>query len=88
MQEEFYRIKRLSPYVFAKVNGLKAEFRSRGVDILGLVENEHRIRQASRDIKHIISNAEKYINKYFQEENLSETGKYFDEKKFLNRRSI
>lgn len=33
-QEEFYRIKRLPPYVFAEVNRLKAEFRAEGRDII------------------------------------------------------
>lgn len=32
--EEFYRIKRLPPYVFAEVNKLKAELRSGGMDII------------------------------------------------------
>ena len=32
--EEFYRIKRLPPYVFAGVNKLKAELRSEGMDII------------------------------------------------------
>ena len=30
MQEEFYRIKRLPPYVFAEVNALKARARAAG----------------------------------------------------------
>jgi alanine-synthesizing transaminase len=34
MAEEFYRIKRLPPYVFAEVNRLKAEARAQGVDII------------------------------------------------------
>ncbi|MEM9012662.1 MAG: LL-diaminopimelate aminotransferase [Pseudomonadota bacterium] len=34
MAEEFYRIKRLPPYVFAEVNRLKAEARAAGVDII------------------------------------------------------
>jgi alanine-synthesizing transaminase len=34
MAEEFYRIKRLPPYVFAEVNRLKAEYRAKGVDII------------------------------------------------------
>ncbi|MHA3914876.1 LL-diaminopimelate aminotransferase [Halovulum sp. GXIMD14793] len=34
MTEEFYRIKRLPPYVFAEVNRLKAEFRADGMDII------------------------------------------------------
>ena len=33
-REEFYRIKRLPPYVFAEVNRLKAELRSAGRDII------------------------------------------------------
>jgi alanine-synthesizing transaminase len=36
MQEEFYRIKRLPPYVFAEVNGLKAESRAEGRDVIDL----------------------------------------------------
>lgn len=32
--EEFYRIKRLPPYVFAEVNRLKAECRARGTDVI------------------------------------------------------
>jgi alanine-synthesizing transaminase len=32
--EEFYRIKRLPPYVFAEVNRMKAEYRADGVDII------------------------------------------------------
>lgn len=34
MPEEFYRIKRLPPYVFAEVNRLKAEYRAGGMDII------------------------------------------------------
>ncbi len=34
MAEEFHRIKRLPPYVFAEVNRLKAEYRADGVDII------------------------------------------------------
>ncbi|MEM7508719.1 MAG: LL-diaminopimelate aminotransferase [Pseudomonadota bacterium] len=33
-QEDFYRIKRLPPYVFAEVNRLKAEYRAKGRDII------------------------------------------------------
>ncbi len=36
MTEEFYRIKRLPPYVFAEVNAMKAEARARGEDIIDL----------------------------------------------------
>ena len=32
--EEFYRIKRLPPYVFAEVNKLKAKLRHEGMDII------------------------------------------------------
>ncbi len=32
--DEFHRIKRLPPYVFAEVNRLKAEYRAEGVDII------------------------------------------------------
>lgn len=34
MHEEFYRIKRLPPYVFAEVNRMKAELRAAGRDII------------------------------------------------------
>lgn len=34
MSEEFYRIKRLPPYVFAEVNRLKAQYRAEGMDII------------------------------------------------------
>ncbi len=34
--DEFYRIKRLPPYVFAEVNGAKAKLRSEGHDIIDL----------------------------------------------------
>ena len=34
MQEDFYRIKRLPPYVFAEVNQMKAEARANGDDII------------------------------------------------------
>jgi alanine-synthesizing transaminase len=34
MSEEFYRIKRLPPYVFAEVNRLKADYRGEGRDII------------------------------------------------------
>ena len=36
MIEEFHRIKRLPPYVFSEVNGLKAAARARGADIVDL----------------------------------------------------
>ena len=36
MQEEFYRIKRLPPYVFAEVNALKASARAAGRDVIDL----------------------------------------------------
>src|SRR6476659_9845486 len=36
MPEEFYRIKRLPPYVFAEVNQLKAEARTAGRDVIDL----------------------------------------------------
>ncbi|MGL4397618.1 MAG: LL-diaminopimelate aminotransferase [Hyphomicrobium sp.] len=36
MTEEFHRIRRLPPYVFAEVNRLKAEARARGADIIDL----------------------------------------------------
>src|ERR1043166_8561663 len=36
MPEEFYRIKRLPPYVFAEVNTLKAQARAEGRDVIDL----------------------------------------------------
>src|SRR5215475_6170539 len=36
LSEEFHRIKRLPPYVFAEVNRLKAAARARGADIIDL----------------------------------------------------
>lgn len=36
MSEEFYRIRRLPPYVFAEVNAMKAAARARGEDIIDL----------------------------------------------------
>ena len=36
MQEEFYRVRRLPPYVFEQVNRLKAEARAQGADIIDL----------------------------------------------------
>jgi alanine-synthesizing transaminase len=36
VKEEFYRIKRLPPYVFAELNRLKAQARARGADIVDL----------------------------------------------------
>ncbi|WP_425459629.1 aminotransferase class I/II-fold pyridoxal phosphate-dependent enzyme [Hankyongella ginsenosidimutans] len=36
MNEEFYRIKRLPPYVFAQVNAMKAAARAAGEDIIDL----------------------------------------------------
>ena len=36
MNNDFYRIKRLPPYVFAEVNRMKAEQRARGADIIDL----------------------------------------------------
>jgi alanine-synthesizing transaminase len=36
MSEEFYRIRRLPPYVFAEVNAMKAAARARGEDIVDL----------------------------------------------------
>src|SRR5437764_10233827 len=36
MPEEFHRIKRLPPYVFAEVNALKAEARAQGRDVIDL----------------------------------------------------
>jgi len=36
MSEEFYRIKRLPPYVIAEVNGMRAAARAAGRDIIDL----------------------------------------------------
>jgi len=36
MSEDFYRVKRLPPYVFAEVNAMKAAARARGEDIIDL----------------------------------------------------
>ena len=36
MIEDFHRIKRLPPYVFAEVNRLKAQARANGADIIDL----------------------------------------------------
>ena len=36
MNEEFYRLERLPPYVFAEVNAMKAKARARGRDIIDL----------------------------------------------------
>src|SRR5437867_12660596 len=36
MPDEFYRIKRLPPYVFAEVNALKAQARAEGRDVIDL----------------------------------------------------
>ena len=36
MNDDFYRIRRLPPYVFAEVNAMKAEARARGEDIIDL----------------------------------------------------
>ena len=34
MEQEFHRIRRLPPYVFAEVNAMKARARSEGADII------------------------------------------------------
>ena len=34
MEQEFYRVKRLPPYVFAEVNAMKASARAAGEDII------------------------------------------------------
>jgi alanine-synthesizing transaminase len=36
MDETFYRIRRLPPYVFAEVNAMKAAARARGEDVVDL----------------------------------------------------
>ncbi len=50
------RIERLPPYVFSQVNTRKMELRRKGVGYvrIGLVENEHRIHQAIRNIKRVL----------------------------------
>ena len=34
MREEFYRIKRLTPYIFSEINNLKADLRKKNIDII------------------------------------------------------
>ena len=34
MREDFYRIKRLPPYIFSEINNLKADLRKKSVDII------------------------------------------------------
>ena len=34
MREDFYRIKRLPPYIFSEINNLKADLRKKRVDII------------------------------------------------------
>ena len=36
MDTDFYRIRRLPPYVFAEVNAMKAAARARGEDVIDL----------------------------------------------------
>ena len=36
MDDDFYRIRRLPPYVFAEVNAMKAAARARGEDVIDL----------------------------------------------------
>ena len=36
MEQEFHRIKRLPPYVFAEVNAMKAKARAAGEDVIDL----------------------------------------------------
>ncbi|MBS0990222.1 hypothetical protein JK182_16510, partial [Acetobacter okinawensis] len=43
MTEEFHRIRRLPPYVFASVNQAKAAARARGEDIIDLVVDATKI---------------------------------------------
>ena len=40
MTDDFYRIRRLPPYVFAEVNAMKAAARTRGQDIVDLGMSE------------------------------------------------
>jgi alanine-synthesizing transaminase len=62
MPEQFGRIKRLPPYVFAIVNSVKIEARKRGEDIIDLGMGNpdqgtprHRIRQAAKGIKQALN---------------------------------
>ena len=36
MSEDFYRIRRLPPYVFAEVNTMRAKARAAGLDVIDL----------------------------------------------------
>lgn len=62
--EDFYRIRRLPPYVFEEVNRLKATLRASGAGFsehgegfvrIGLDENEQRIQQAARGVRKMLS---------------------------------
>ena len=37
MRDEFYRIKRLPPYIFSEINNLKADLRKKNVDIIAML---------------------------------------------------
>ena len=48
MTDEYYRIQRLPPYVFAEVNAMKAAARTRGEDIVDLGMGTRRRAAAAR----------------------------------------
>jgi alanine-synthesizing transaminase len=59
MSDEFYRIRRLPPYVFAEVNALKAKKRASGVDIIDFGMGNPDLSPAPHIIKKLIETAEK-----------------------------
>jgi len=67
--EEFYRIKRLPPYVFAEVAvtpGIGFGEYGEGFVRIGLVENEQRIRQAARGVRRLMQRADEILSEYSQ----------------------
>jgi alanine-synthesizing transaminase len=69
--EELHRIKRLPPYVFPEVAVTPGigfgEYGERFVRI-GLVENEHRIRQAARGVRRLMQRADEIVSQHRQSE--------------------
>lgn len=61
--DEFCRIKRLPPDVFAEVNRLKAGYRA-GFICIGLMESEQRIRQAVRGVRRLMQRADQTLGEY------------------------
>jgi len=57
--EEFHRIKRLPPYVFAEVNRLKAQARARGADIIDLGMGNPDLAAPSHVIEKLVETAGK-----------------------------